>query len=309
MALYRRVTYRVRGTVAAGVNGPFDLGVNPISYLILHFDGVVAAVTAVGVDRPWTDIVNINVTFNGASVLNLNGEDLRALLVALGWRVPYVVNHSSATNGDVVRVSIPVPFTRRRFWTRELFPATRKGELQITVTMAAEGATFQARNLTLEGVEVLDGEPQRFLKYVSNSRALTAGDPDFSLPVGNDYVGILVRVPAVADAGIGTGTIRTMKLLVDDTEFGIAAARFEAMRDMFEQKGNPLDAFAFAAIPDMAAYAYIDFDPLEDDAYLLPTIGRASVKLRPELDNSGTVRAIPIELVKVETRAAVAGAV
>ena len=48
----------------------------------------------------------------------LAGEDLRAVLVALGWRVPYVLNHPSVTNGDLVRLSIPIPFSRRRFLRR-----------------------------------------------------------------------------------------------------------------------------------------------------------------------------------------------
>ena len=303
MGLYRRVTNVVRRVATVGVNGPHELSVNPISFMTLHLDGVVAGAAAVGQDQPFTDLTNITVTFNGASVINLNAVDLRAALVALGWRVPYVVNHPSVTNGDLVRVSIPIPFSRKRFWLREGFPASRKGELQMTLTFATEGATFQTRNYTLESTEVLDMRSERFLKMVSNSRALTAGDPDFELPIGNDYVGVLIFEPTLADAGVATGTVAAVRLLLDNVEFGIANARYEALRDYLEQKGSPIDGFANGALPNLANYAYVDLDPLADDSYLLPTIGRSSVKLRFEVDNAGTLRVVPIELVKVETAA------
>lgn len=300
MGLWRRVTNVVRRAALVGANGPFTMSVNPFTYIVIHVDGVVAGAAAVGTEQPWTDITNLNLTFNGSSIYNLNGVDARAALMALGWRVPYVVNHASATNGDVVRVSIVLPLSRRPFWLREGFPASRKGEVELSLSFAAEGATFQTRFFTIETVEVLDMVSQRFLKMVTNSRALTVGDPDFELPLGNDYAGILVFSPAVADAGIATGTIRTMKMLVDNVEHSVVNSRFEALRDMFERMPGPLDSFAFGSLPQLASYNYIDLDPLKDDEYLLPTLGRSSVKLRPEIDNAGTVRVVPVELVRVE---------
>lgn len=306
MGLSRWVTYVVRRAVVVGDNGPFSLGINPISFLLLHVDGVVAGAAAVGVDQPFTDIDRINITFNGASVWNINGEDIRAALMALGWRVPYVLNHASATNGDIVRMTIPVPFSRKSFWLNEGFPASRKGELEMRINFSAEGATFQTRNFTIEGVEVLDMVSTRFLKVVELSKALTAGDPDFELPIGNDYAGILIFQPAVADAGVGSGTISSIRMLLDNVEFGIANARYESLRAQFESRGGPVDAYAFASLPQLAAYAYIDFDPNKDGEFLVPTIGRSSIKLRPEIDNAGTVRVHPVELVRVETAQPVA---
>ncbi len=299
MGVYRRVTPVTRRAGAVGVNGPFDLGVNPISYAVLHLDGVVAGAAQSGQNQPFSDIERIRVTFNGAGVVDINGVDLRALLVALGWRVPYVVNHATAVNGDLIRVSIPIPFSRRRFWLREAFPASRRGEFQISVTLATQGATFQSRNFAIETIELLDAQPMRFLKYVEQSRALTAGDPDFELPVGNDYVGLVVFQPAVADAGFGSGTIARLRFLLDNVEFGVADGSFDAMREMLEQKGSPLDLFQNGSLPELANYAYIDFDPLLDDGFLVPTVGRSSVKIRFEVDNAGTVRIHPIELVAV----------
>ena len=307
MGVYRRVTPVTRRAAAVGVNGPFDLGVNPMSYALLHVDGVVAGTSAVGQEQPFTDIDRIRVTFNGAGVVDIIGEDLRAILIALGWRVPFVMNHASVINGGLVRVSIPIPFSRRRFWLREAFPASRRGEFQISVTFSTEGATFQSRNFTIETVELLDAQPMRFLKYVEQSRALTAGDPDFELPVGNDYVGVLLFQPAAAIAGFGSGTLARVRFLLDNVEFAIADGSFDALRDMLEQKGHPIDLFANAGLPQSALYTYVDFDPLMDDAFLLPTVGRSSVKFRVEVDNAGTVRVHPIELVTVPGAAATAG--
>ena len=154
--------------------------------------------------------------------------------------------------------------------------------------------------MTVESIQLLDANPERFLRMITQSRALTVGDPDFELPKGNDYAGILMFEPDVADAGVATGNIRDVRLLVDEVEFGIANARFEAMRDGFEYKGKAFDSYGFDALPPLANYGFIDFDPLKDDSYLLPTIGRSSVKLRPTLDGAETIRVVPIELVRVE---------
>ena len=78
--------------------------------------------------------------------------------------------------------------------------------------------------------EILDAQPMRFLKYVEQARALTSGDPDFELPVGNDYVGVLIFHPVSADAGFGTGTIGRLRPLRVHVEVGIAAAPLAAVR-------------------------------------------------------------------------------
>ena len=300
MGIFRRIVDVPRRAAVVGVNGPFNLSVNPISFSVLHVDGVVAGVAAVNVNAPFNNLENIRVEFNGAGVIDIEGEDLRSALMALGWRVPYVWNQTSVTNGDVVRVSIPIPFSRKPYWLNECFPATRSGELVIRLTFSAEAATFQTRNFTVESIQLLDANPEKFLRMITQTRALIAGDEDFELPKGNDYAGILIREPVIMDAGAATGTIRDVRLLVDEVEFGIANSRFEAMRDQFEQTGGPVDNYQGGALANLGLYGFINFDPLRDDQYLLPTIGRSSVKLRPTLDNAGTVRVIPFELVRVE---------
>ncbi len=300
MGIFRRIVDVPRRAAVVGVNGPFNLSVNPITYTVLHVDGLVGAATNVGQDLPFTELTNIRVEFNGAGIVDINGEDLRAADMALGWNVPFVMNHASATNLELVRVSIPIPFSRKAYWLKECFPATRSGELVIRITFAAEGATFQTRNFTVESIQLLDANPERFLRMITQSRALSVGDEDFELPKGNDYAGILIQEPVVADLGAASGTIRDIRLLVDEVEFGIANSRFEAMRDQFEQMGGPFDIWTHPSLPIMGRYGFINFDPLRDDQYLLPTIGRSSVKLRPTLDNAGTVRVVPFELVRVE---------
>lgn len=299
MGVYRRVTPVTRRAVVTGVNGPFDLGVNPISYAILSFDGLVTGAAAVGQAGLLNQVERVRVTFNGAGVVDVTGLDLMALYLALGWRIPFTVNGLSTTNGDLVRVSIPIPFSRRRFWLREAFPASRRGEFQISVTFPGPGITPGSRNFSIETVEILDAQPMRFLKYVEQSKVIATGDPDFELPVGNDYVGVLVRGLQPADAGFGTGTIGRVRFLLDNVEFGVADASFDGMRDFLEQRGGPFDHFENEALPRLANYAFVDFDPLQDDQYLVPTVGRSSVKFRFEVDVGAAIRVLPIELVAV----------
>lgn len=299
MAEFRRRVSVPRRALTDGVNGPFDLGVNPISHLILHLDGVVAGAAAVGVRTPYADLDNVTVALQGASVINLQGEDLQAAVAVVLRHVPYVLNHSSATNGDLVRLSIPVPFGRRQYWQNECFPATKKGDLQLQVTMSAEGATFQARNITVEAVELVGATPKRFMKMVSLTRALTATDFDFPLPIGNAYAGFLIFQPAVADAGVASGTIRSMTLLLDHREEFVIASRFEAMRDQFHSLVPDFDEYLASALPALAGYGLVDFDPLRDDEYLVESSKFEDIRLRLELDNAGSPRVIPLELVTV----------
>ncbi len=296
---WRRQIPVPRRAGAVGVNGPFDLAVNPLSHLVLHLDGVVAGATAVGVRQPYTDLTNVTISFQGASIVNCAGVDLQLVVAAMLGHVPYVANHSSTTNGDLVRLSIPIPFGRKQFWPEECFPATRKGDLTMSFTLAAEGATFTTRNFSIEAVELPEATPKQFLKYVSLQRALTATDFDFPLPVGNPYVGLIVREPTVADAGATTGTVQQYRLLVDNVEAYLAASRFESSRDMFESRVRNVDEFTAAALPALLAANYLDFDPGKDGMFWLETDGRADVRLRFTLDNAGTPVCTPVEMVTV----------
>ncbi len=299
MAEFRRRVPVPRRAVVAGVNGPFDLGVNPISHLVVHIDGLVAAVTAVGVRQPYTDMTNLLVAFQGSSVINLAGVDLQAAVAAALRRVPYVWNQSSAVNGQIVRVSIVVPFGRKLFVEEECFPASKKGDLQLSMTFAAEGATFTTRNVTVEAVEMPGAVPKMFMKLVSLTRALVATDFDMPLPIGNTYAGILVFEPAVEAAGAASGTIRNLTLLLDNREQIVIGSRFEALRSEFETRVANIDEYIASAIPALGSYALIDLDPRYDGAFLLESTKYEDIRLRFELDNAGSPRVIPFELVNV----------
>jgi hypothetical protein len=51
-------------------------------------------------------------------------------------------------------------------------------------------------------------------------------------------------------------------------------------------------------------YTYLDFDPVQDDAFMVDTEGRASVRMRFVPDVTGTVRMTPVELVRLGGAAA-----
>ncbi len=58
----------------------------------------------------------------------------------------------------------------------------------------------------------------------------------------------------------------------------------------------------------LANYGYLDFDPLKDGAYFLPTAGRSSVKLRINADVADAQRIIPIEIITLAAAQAAPGA-
>ena len=68
---------------------------------------------------------------------------------------------------------------------------------------------------------------------------------------------------------------------------------------MYEKMGPPIDHITNSWMPQLAHYAYVDFAPLLAESSLVPTVGRSSIKFRFEVDNAGSVRVHPIELVAV----------
>jgi len=95
-----------------------------------------------------------------------------------------------------------------------------------------------------------------------------------------------------------TATIVDVRLLLDNVEFAYSSTTFEVLRSLMSMRLH--DAEQYVALgSSIRDYAYMDFDPLRDDQYLVPTEGRASVKLRYTSTVAGTVRAITGELVSL----------
>lgn len=296
MGVYLSETVVVERALAAGVNGPFDMSVNPISFVLLHVRASAAA-GAADLAQLLAHLEAIVVTFKGTSIVSMSGADLVRLVHVLWGRAINLENFGVVLPG-LVSFTIPIPFTRVPFWSKEAFPATRRGELTMAVTRSAVLTNITAPQFAVESVTLLEADPQQFLKMVTLSRAIAIGDADMELPIGNPVLGLQIFSPvAMANDPIAE-TIRRLRLLVDNVEMDIGDASFDAHRAISFLRAADLPEYV--ALPSSVRnYTYVDLDPLKDDGFALETEGRASVRLRFVPDVGGTVRVTPVELVRL----------
>jgi len=281
---------------AAGDNGPFDLPVNPVSFLLLHVRAD-AAVGAPDLQQLLGHIQSLTVQFKGTQILAMSGVDLFRMVSRL-WGKGLNIEGFNAVAPALVSFTLPIPFTRKPYWNKEAFPATRRGEFNITVTRSAVLTNIANPVFAIEGVQLLEAEPAQFLKMVTLSRAVLAGDADFELPIGNPLLGLQVFSPTAMGNAPISETIRRLRLLLDNVEYDYADTAFDVSRAIGFMRAS--DGGDWAAITSfLRNYTYLDFDPLLDESYIVDTEGRASVRLRFIPDVGGTVRVTPVELVRL----------
>lgn len=288
---------------ATGENGPFDLPVNPVSFLLLHVRAEVGA-GAPDFNQLIGHIQQLVVNFKGTQIISMSGVDL-ARLVHTIYGVSINIENFNAGAPALVSFTLPIPFSRKPYWDKEAFPATRRGEFTITITRTAVLTNIANPFFALEAVQLLEAEPTQFLKMVTLSRNIIAGDADFELPIGNPFIGLQIFSPTAMGNAPISETVRRMRLLFDNVEYDYSDTAFDVARALtFFRSADRNDYTAITS--NVRNYAYMEFDPFKDDKYMVDTEGRASVRLRFVPDVAGLVRVTPVELVRLG--GAVAGA-
>lgn len=315
-------------TVVAGEQVTYDLPVNPLSYIDLRLTATQAAVNTL-IDP--TDflgyITSVEVLWRGSSIVSASLRDLAMMTAALTGYWPDLQNHGNLAAQRVSMV-FKIPFGRKFFWSQELLPPVRRGELQLRLTYATPFTDATAVIEHIETAEVPDATPTRFLKYTTFPKSPTvAGDHDVDLPVGDPITGILLFSTTVPAAAVETTSIDAIKLLVDNVEFFYSLSRWEEVHADFLMKANAAHARilnhqhmydptlaaanqttdrAQGAVSDLRQYGYLDFDPLSDPemAYALVTAGRSRVHLRISADDTAAIRVLPVQMVAIAPRGA-----
>jgi hypothetical protein len=282
--------------LVAGINGPFDLPVNPVSFVLLHVRAE-AGVVAADFNQLLGHIQDVTVTFKGTQIVSLSGIDLARMVHSLWGRALNIENFGQLAPA-LVSFTLPIPFSRVPFWSKEAFPATRRGEFTITVTRSAGLTNIANPVFAIEAVQLLEAEPNQFLKIVTLSRQITQGDADFELPIGNPLLGLLLFSPVPMGNVPFQEAIRRLRLLLDNVEYDIADSAFDVSRAVGLWRGGDWNDYV---VPTsiMRNFAYLDFDPLKDETFAVDTEGRASVRLRFVPDSTSLVRVMPVELVRL----------
>ncbi len=303
---------------------PFDLPVNPLSFLILRLQLTNANPATMDLasllDDAVTQITGLRVLHKGEQIVSGSLRDIMVLNAVYqraypGW------SHANMVSAGLRSVAIPICLGKRMYDPESCFPATSRGNLRFEMDAGVDGGGYSDINFSLEAVELIEAQPSEYLKYVRQVRTSVAGQFDAPLPIGNPLLGILLY-----DTGLGESTDEvlswgTIKLLKDNVEQYYPLSDYETLasmlsaqiRDPFGLMSAHVHGFIApgpaADISDEAGllvarsyqgYAYLDFDPLRDGMYEMETAGAADIKIRGQGDEATEVRYYPLERVTVK---------
>lgn len=299
-----------------------DLPVNPLSQILVTMRGVI---TTADTAEPLTDffdsITSLGVMFRGQDVIRGSLRDLAMLNAAVTGQAPWGQKIQDA-GAEVWSLTVPINLGRRPYSPDECFPAVRRGDLRLEVTIDTVVNDVDLVEVQIETVELLDANPSKFLKYTSNAITFaTTGQEIVRLPIGNPLLGVLLFSTTVPTAAARTATWEQLRIKVDNVESYFARANWDTLQGdlMRRVKSDMLFlsqhvhrfngaavAFADTLGPTRVGasgmgerYAYLDLDPLGDGRYMLETAGRADVTIQKDVGVADAGRFIPVELVSV----------
>lgn len=218
-----------------------DLPVNPLSVILITLralNNITDPITAVstGADTLISKISNIRVAYRGATIID--GDPLDLIMIQGGysgwWPLQGQVNQ---TNNDVRAITFPLLFGRRAYDPMECFPASRRGDLVLTITTATNPTALDGYDMIIETVELLDATPERFLKVTTTSTTLTSGDVnDLSLPIGNKLLGILCRTGLFPTGASNNAGFNEVALEVDNVEVVHSRSTWNGLRALWARR-------------------------------------------------------------------------
>lgn len=312
-----------RDFAASSTVGPLDLPVNPLTLVLLSFELTKTNPAAIGtysaIDDLLTNVTSVIIKHKGENIISGQLRDLAYINARMFGR-PLHWDRLSKTSGGIARLTVPLGFGRRAYDGKECFPATSRGNLTLELTRGANPASVSDVNLIVETVELIEADPERYLKYTPQATTAVVGQFEQTLPIGNPYTGLAFFDTALATLDTATSSWGQVKLLKDNVEqyYPLSDAQLLAGLDaMYGHGPDPELASHTHQINDGAAlsqsddpeiptsqgfrgYFMMNFDPLGDGGYLLETAGAADIKLRAVGTSATAVRVTPIELVTVK---------
>lgn len=303
-----------------------DLPVNPLSAILVTLRMQNAAATpASAIADYYAMMTDVGVTFRGQDVIRGSLLDLAVLnAIVTGW-TPWGYLQFSADDA-FMSLTVPICFGRRPFDGKECFPSTRRGDLVFEATVDAATTEFDTLSVQIETIELLEQQPERFLKYTTVANTFsTTGQEAIRLPIGNPLLGALLFGTTVPAAAARTATWEQLRLKIDNVEAGYARTNWETLHGeiMRRIKGDALflhghnhgvnAAGAGEEDTDLVirqagalnSYGYLDYDPWMDGEFAIDTAGRADVVIQRDSGTADAGRCLPVELVRVQGAGAV----
>lgn len=275
-----------------------DLPTSALSHLIITLDGNML-VDELTLAEALAFINKIEVTRSGVSVLSMSSEDLYGVDSYLFRKRPVFTQKKYGAN-LLATLSLIVPFGRRIFDPNECYPATKKGDLTLSVDTTLPVTTLENAEMNIETIELPGANPRRHLK--SSQMEISApgklGDNDIELPTGNDIVCIQVRMTTMADIVNNTFGVNGVSILVENKQFGYSYARATCLiGDMINLLDTQHGSIVAQGDVMPLNIVYVDYDPVRNDELLLHTLGKSSVKIRLDMGVDEATNLTLMELV------------
>jgi hypothetical protein len=302
---------------------PQDLPVNPLSFVVLTLELTqTASQAALNTYRELSPflaaVTDLSIRHRGENILQGSLQDIAVMNLLLGGARPWGREHHGVA-ASARTMSFVIGFSRKPYWHSEAFPATQRGNLRFHMSAGALPAGYTAMRWALESCELIEDTPSTYLKYTTNTRALAAtGRQRMPLPIGNEILGILLFDPSDEVDATMSYAFRQVKILRDNVEQYVAQSSWHALAaDLGLREGtwplawghrheqaaadtNTGDAVQLTADIPPLQYGYLDFDPLKDGTFSMETAGASQLDLDLNSDvSAGTVRILPVELVKI----------
>jgi hypothetical protein len=280
---------------------PKDLPTNPLSHIIISLDGFNVTDEAT-LAEILAFINKVTVSHSGRSIVSLESEQLYAVNSFLYGNRP-VLTGKLATDNLCRVLGLVVPFGRKIFDPEECYPATKKGDLTLTLDTTVPATSFDNSTLNVETVELVGAAPEKYLKTTLKTVVApgATGDNEVELPIGNEIVAIGIQMTTWWPATTHTIGVKAATLLANNSEKCYSLATAQGLcSDLIHQYDTQHGVIAAQGIEPPTNVVWLNFDPAKDGKFLLQTAGLSSLKLRLNMGVNEATNLIIMELVKPE---------
>lgn len=320
MAEFRRTILIDDETPSADGDYTYDLPIDPISFITITLKCLNNGTnTKATLAQILGALENIQVIYRGSAIYQINAADLYALNCVMFGRQTLqenVINTDNATRA----VTLILPFGRKLYDPKECFMATKRGELQLKLSVDIADTGYDGVIFLVETTELLGATPEQYLKvYTLSTTPSATGDLDVDLPRGNKLAGILLWGTTIHSGTAWTTTIDKVQLLLDNVRryyneskaealHGDMGGRFVAANAYAEKFHRENTASSYTQNADTATeeqddsdisnYQFMNFGIDMPADYLIDTATLSEIKVRITAGDTNALRVIPVELVK-----------
>lgn len=312
-------------TQSPGADGLFthDLPVNPLSLVLVVLRPLNETSTLGNFQQTLgiCDAVNrVTIAHQGQQIVSMTGRD--AAMMAL-FRHGIHVWEANGDDADNERraVVLPIVLGRRPYSPQSCFPASQKGQLQMTLDLDIADTGYDGLQYTVETVELPEAEPLEWEKQVEIARTFGAtGNQDVDLPLGNVIRGLLLFGTTDFTGASPAPSWGRISTLLDNMEWGYSAVDYEvavnlaglgvARMPSYNEHTHRVNAASVLATEETDTpieyaapfdnYAWLNFDIDGSDEYSVDTRGRSRFHVRSNAETADAVRVIPVERVLVK---------